>query len=78
MFPTTTRPPFQAMPSAATFEIQLLVPQATRALALALDADSIPVRRTWASGASGESNNRTRSRQPAALIGLIRPIGLGG
>ncbi len=45
-FPTTTRPPFQAMPSAATFEIQLLVPQATRALALALDADSIPVRRT--------------------------------
>ena len=47
-FPTTTRPPFQAMPSAPTFEIQLLVPQATRALALALDADSIPVHRTEA------------------------------
>ena len=47
-FPTTTRPPFQAMPSAATFEIQLSVPQATRALALALGADSIPVRRTEA------------------------------
>lgn len=47
-FPTTTRPPFQAMPSAATFEIQLSVPQATRALALALDADSVPVRRTEA------------------------------
>lgn len=47
-FPTTTRPAFTPVPSAPTFEIELLVPQATRALALALDADSIPVRRTEA------------------------------
>ena len=47
-FPTTTRPPFSAVPSAPAFDIELLVPQATRALALALDADSIPVRRTEA------------------------------
>ena len=47
-FPTTTRPPFLAQPSAPVFEVELPVPQATRALALALDADSIPVRRTEA------------------------------
>ena len=45
-FPTTTRPPFTAVPAAPTFEIELQVPQATRALALAFDADSLPVRRT--------------------------------
>ena len=47
-FPATTRPTFAPLPSASTFEIKLLVPQATRALALALDADSIPVLRTEA------------------------------
>jgi hypothetical protein len=47
-FPTTTRPPFKPRPSAPVFEVELPVPQATRALALALDADSIPVRRTEA------------------------------
>jgi hypothetical protein len=45
-FPTTTRPSFLPQPSAVIAEVDLLVPQATRALALALDADSIPVRRT--------------------------------
>lgn len=47
-FPTTTRPAFLPVPAAPTFEIELPVPQATRALALALDADSFPVRRTEA------------------------------
>ena len=45
-FPTTTRPAFSPLPSAAMTEVELGVPEATRALALALHADSIPVRRT--------------------------------
>ena len=47
-FPTTTRPAFLPLPAASTFEIELQVPQATRAVALALNTDSIPVRRTEA------------------------------
>lgn len=47
-YPTTTRPSFLPQPSAVIAEVELAVPQATRALALALDADSIPVRRTEA------------------------------
>jgi hypothetical protein len=47
-YPTTTRPAFSPRPSAPVFEIELAVPEATRALAVALDADSIPVRRTEA------------------------------
>ncbi len=47
-FPTTTRPSFLPEPAATIVEVELAVPQATRALALALDADSIPVRRTEA------------------------------
>ena len=45
-YPATTRPDVTPMPDAARVEVELFVPQATRALALALDADSIPVRRT--------------------------------
>ncbi len=45
-FPTTTRPPFLPEPSAPVFEVELTVADATRALALALDADSFPIRRT--------------------------------
>jgi hypothetical protein len=47
-YPATTRPDFLPMPSASTTEVELGVPQATRAIAIALDADSIPVRRTEA------------------------------
>jgi len=36
------------LPSASITEVELGVPQATRAIAIALDADSIPVRRTEA------------------------------
>jgi hypothetical protein len=45
-YPTTTRPGFAPMPAAPQTELELPVPQATRAAALALDADSIPVLRT--------------------------------
>lgn len=45
-YPTTTRPPFVSLPSASVVEWELPVREATRELALALDADSIPVRRT--------------------------------
>jgi hypothetical protein len=47
-FPSTTRPTFLPEPSAAVTEVELGVPEATRALALALHDDSIPVRRTEA------------------------------
>lgn len=45
-YPTTTRPAFLPLPSANVVEWDLSVREATRELALALDADSIPVRRT--------------------------------
>jgi hypothetical protein len=41
----TTRPRFAPMPDAATTQVLLDVPEATKALAEALRADSIPVRR---------------------------------
>jgi hypothetical protein len=47
-FPSTTRPPFPVEPSAPVTDIALTAGPATRAIALALDADSIPVRRTEA------------------------------
>jgi hypothetical protein len=43
--PTTTRPPFPPLPEAAGSEIRLPVPMATRRLAEALKADSIPARK---------------------------------
>lgn len=45
-YPTTTRPHLVPVPEALTAELELFVPAATRALAVALDADSIPVSRT--------------------------------
>ncbi len=47
-FPSTTRPSFLPQPTAAAVELRLDVPKATRALALALNTDSIPIRRTEA------------------------------
>jgi hypothetical protein len=44
--PTTTRPDLLPVPDASRLEVELFVPEATRALALALDTDSIPVVRT--------------------------------
>jgi hypothetical protein len=45
-YPTTTRPALTPVPEALIAEWELFVPQAMRTLALALDADSIPVSRT--------------------------------
>jgi hypothetical protein len=45
-YPATTRPDLQPLAEAPRIEVELFVPEATRALAVALDADSIPVRRT--------------------------------
>lgn len=45
-YPATTRPAFLPMPSAALDSVELFVPEATQRLAIALNADSIPVRRT--------------------------------
>lgn len=45
-YPTTTRPAIAPLPQATQLELDLLVPDATRFLASALDADSIPVART--------------------------------
>ena len=45
-YPTTTRPAFLPLPAAEVTEIELPVPGATSALAVLLDQDSIPVRRT--------------------------------
>ncbi len=43
--PNTTRPPFPPLPEAAGTEVRLPVPMATRRLAEALKADSIPTRK---------------------------------
>ncbi len=45
-YPATTRPDIVPVPGADQVELQLTVPQATRALAVALDGDSIPISRT--------------------------------
>lgn len=45
-YPATTRPDLQPLPEAPRVEIELPIAEATRLLAIELDADSIPVRRT--------------------------------
>lgn len=45
-YPATTRPDMMPVPDATRIEVELFVPQATRALAVELDTDSVPVRRT--------------------------------
>lgn len=45
-YPATTRPTFVALPQAVSKEVELFIPDATRQLAVALNADGIPVRRT--------------------------------
>ena len=47
-YPATTRPGFMPMPQAATREVELFIPEATQQLAIALDAEQVPVRRTEA------------------------------
>ena len=45
-YPTTTRPYLVPQPGSAVADLELFVPEATTAVALALEADSIVVRRT--------------------------------
>ena len=45
-YPATSRPVFVPMPEAATREVELSVTEATQQLAIALDAERVPVRRT--------------------------------
>jgi hypothetical protein len=45
-YPATTRPTFVPMPEAPTKEMELFIPEATQQLAIALNNDSFPVRRT--------------------------------
>jgi hypothetical protein len=66
--PATTRPPFPPFPEAAGQELRLRVPEATRRLAEALRADTIPVRRIelrdgyietpWFDAATGKPTHR--------------------
>jgi hypothetical protein len=73
-YPATTRPDVTPMPDAARVEVELFVPQAMRALAIALDADSIRVRRTEPDDGWLESEwIDAVSLQPISG----RPLGLG-
>ena len=72
-YPTTTRPHFTPPPNAAVLIVELFVPQATREVAIALDADSIPVRRTEPADGWLESewfDIRTMRRTPRRHLGL--------
>lgn len=72
--PTSTRPPITPMPEAAATEIRLPAQEATRSLAAALEADSLPPARVrirdayietaWLDSATGQPTGR-------------RPIGTG-
>jgi hypothetical protein len=73
-YPTTTRPAFLPEPGAQITELELGIPEATRALAIALDADSIPVRRTEARDGWLETGwFDTTTMQPTSA----RRLGLG-
>ena len=72
--PATTRPPFPPVPQSATTEVRLPPREATRLLADALRADSIPATRvnlgdTWLETAWFDPATGQRARH--------RPIGLG-
>lgn len=76
-YPATTRPAFLPLPSANVVEWELSVREATRELALALDADSIPVQRTeladgWLeTGWFDATTLRPTSRRPLGA-GVVR------
>jgi hypothetical protein len=77
--PGTTRPPFPPVPEAATTEIRLVPREATRLLAEALQADSLPARRVrlrdaylesdWLDSAGGR---HTRARPIGAHVVKLR------
>jgi hypothetical protein len=72
--PTTTRPPFGPIPEAPGTEIRLPVPEATRRLAEALKADSIPTHKVRLRDGYIETPwFLARSRRPTTQ----RPLGPG-
>ena len=73
--PNTTRPSFTPLPEAAGTEIRLSVPEATRRLAEALRADSIPVQKVRVRDGYIETNwfRATSGR----VVQGRRPIGPG-
>lgn len=72
--PTTTRPPFGPVPEALGGELRLTVPQATRRLAEALRADSIPANTVRLRDGYIETPwFLTRTRRPTKQ----RPLGTG-
>jgi hypothetical protein len=76
--PTTTRPSFVPLPEAATTEVRLPVPEATRRLAEALRADSIVPRRVHLrdgyleTGWFRVSNGRPVEQRRALGTGIVR------
>lgn len=72
--PTTTRPPFGPVPEALGGELRLTVPEATRRLAEALRADSIPANTVRLRDGYIETPwFLTRTRRPTKQ----RPLGAG-
>lgn len=75
--PSTSRPPFTPLPEAAGSEIRLPVREATRRLAEALRADSIPTRKIelrdgyietpWFEAATGKPSRLRRARGPGVV-----------
>ena len=75
--PATTRPPFPPLPEAAGSEIRLSVPMATRRLAEALKADSIPTQKVrlrdgyietpWFDARSGRPTGQRRAIGPGVV-----------
>ena len=77
--PGTTRPPFPPVPEAATTEVRLVPREATRLLAEALQADSLPARRIRLRDAYLESDwldstggQRTRGRPIGTRVVKLR------
>ena len=75
--PATTRPPFTPAPEAISSEIRLRVPEATRHLAEALKADSIPTHKVrlrdgyietrWFNARTGRLASQRRSMGPGVV-----------
>jgi hypothetical protein len=75
--PNTTRPPFTPVPEALGSELRLSVPEATRRLAAALKADSIPpqtvsvkdgyIETQWFNARTGRPASQRRSMGPGVV-----------
>ncbi len=75
--PTTTRPPFPPLPEAPGREVRLPVPMATRRLAEALKADSIPAQKVrirdgyietpWFDARNGRPASQRRAIGPSVV-----------